>query len=110
MMKKLYLLIIVLIIPQYFAFSQILYNIDKPPSYFQDGLKEHSELPTVHFKTNEFGNVIENNINYNIIENSNVELLQNQYIVRMKVKIFAEKLGMMSIIMDKIELKNNSYC
>ncbi len=109
-MNRIYLLIIFFIMLPYIMLSQVMYNISKPYSYHQNGLKANNELPLIHFPINEEGNLIENNINFNIKDKAIVELINNKYVSRFKIKVFAEKLGMMSIIMDKVVLNNNSYC
>lgn len=91
-------------------FSQIMYNVSKPFSYEKSGLKNITEIPLIHFPVNNDGNLIEQNLKLNIKEKAVNEIIDNKFVTRMKVKVFAEKLGMMTLILDNVKLNNNSYC
>jgi len=109
-MKKNFILVLAMLVIPTIIFSQIMYNVSKPFSYEKSGLKNISELPLIHFPVNNDGNLIEQNLKLNIKEKAVNEIIDNKFVTRMKVKVFAEKLGMMTLILDNVRLNNNSYC
>lgn len=82
----------------------------RPLSFNKSNTISIADLPQLNFSVNQNGSLIETDLKINIEDYDVNEIIDDKYVARVKLKVFAHKLGMMTLIMDKVKLGNKSSC
>jgi len=109
-MKKFFFSVFLVLNLPISIFSQIIYNVAKPLSFNKSNTISIADLPQLNFSVNQNGSLIETDLKINIEDYDVNEIIDDKYVARVKLKVFAHKLGMMTLIIDKVKLGNKSSC
>jgi len=109
-MKKLYLISILFVMSFSQLNAQILYNIEKPPSYQKSALTDINNLPSINYTVDNSGNLFQDNLLANVKDYLKIEKIGDKNIARLKFSIAAKSLGEMTLRFNNVILNNGAHC